>query len=167
MGWFYTLLIVGSDLHHSGGTVGIATGRPVAFTQTGVAGENMGPAVLAAEYSPLAEHSKTVKCSRPCLTNGGICQYAVVEGHINAVVVSIKGHGFHIDVGVQQFCTPHLCAGSRIQQALRALGQIDPQVLDAILVTAAVCDLSGVDGHRLLKIAGIAAEGVLTFFGHR
>ena len=72
----------------------------------------------------------------------------------------------YIDICVQKLCTAHLCAGAGIKQALGAFAEIYPQVLNAVLIPAAIRDLSGVYGHGLLQILRIAAQGVLAVFRH-
>ena len=53
MGWFYVLRIGVSDLHHSGGAIRIKLGHAVALSDPGVASENVGAAVFAAEDGSL------------------------------------------------------------------------------------------------------------------
>ena len=70
----------------------------------------------------------------------------------------------HINICVQKLGTAdsHACAG--FQKILGAFGQIDSQILNAVLVTAAVRDLAGVDGHSLLPTG--ADQGVVALFRH-
>jgi hypothetical protein len=75
-------------------------------------------------------------------------------------MVPVKGHRLHIDVGVQQLRAANLGAGGGVQNRLGTGGQIDPQVLDAVLIPAAVCDLSGVDGERFTQVFGPAGNGL-------
>ena len=167
MGRFFTLLIVGSDLHHGGGAVEMYGGQAIGFAQTGIAAEDVGAAVLTAEDGALGKHSQPVKGGRPGITHHRVGQNSIVEGHVNAVVVPVEGHGLHVDVGVQQLRAADLGIGGGVQQLLAAGGQVDPQVLNAVLIPTGVGDLPGVDGHGLLQVLGIAAQGVLAFLGHR
>ena len=153
-------------LHHSGGTVGAGQGQTVGAAQTGVAAENVGVAVLAAEDGPFGEHGHTVQCCRPGGSYGGIGQDSVEEGHVDAVMVPVKGHRLHINVGVDQIGAADPGVGGGVQDTLGAFGQIDPQVLDAVLIPTAVGDLPGVNGNGLLQILGSAVQRLLTMFGH-
>ena len=126
----------------------------------------MGPTVLTAEHRPLGKYRQAVKGGGPRLADGGIGQDPVVEGDVDAVVIPVKGHRLHIDIGMQQLGAPHPGPGAAVQQGLGAFGQIDPQILDAVLIPAGVGDLPGVNGHGLVEILGIAAQGVLALFRH-
>ena len=56
---FSCLRIGVSDLHHGGGAVGGVEGAAVGGTQPGIGGEDVGAAVLAAEYGTFGEDGKT------------------------------------------------------------------------------------------------------------
>lgn len=121
MGWLYTLLIVGSDLYHCGGQIGAGAGGTVAFAQASVTAVNVGSAFFAAEYGPLGEYGQAVKGGGAAAAYHGVGQNAVVEGHIDAVVIPVEGHRLHINVGVEQFGAADFCAGGTVQQALGCL----------------------------------------------
>ena len=166
MGWFCVLRIGVSDLHHGGGAVGGVDGTAVGGSQTGVGGEDVGPAVLAAEDGPLGEDGEAAEGGGHGGAGHGVGQDLIVEGHIDAVVVAVKGHGLHINVGVQEPGGADLDPGGAVQDLLGRTREPDPQVLDAVLVTAGIGDLSRVDGHGLPQIVGPAAQGVHALFGH-
>ena len=75
-------------------------------------------------------------------------------------MVSVKGNGRYVNVSVNQFRTADPDIGGAVQKLLRAAGQVDPQIFDAILVTAGIGDLPGVNGHGLARIAGLAGQRV-------
>jgi len=70
---FSTLLIVGSDLHHCSGAVGVDCGAAVGFSQTGVAAEDVGTAVFTAEDYPLGEDGAAVQGCGTAGAHHGIC----------------------------------------------------------------------------------------------
>jgi hypothetical protein len=72
--------------------------------------------------------------------------------------MAIKGYRLYIYISIQQLCAPHLGAGAAIQNILGCFGKVHPQILNAILIPAAVGDFSGVDGKGLLQIFHIAAH---------
>ena len=166
MGWFCVLRIGVSDLHHRGGVIGADPGKAVRAVQAGAAGIDMCPAVLAAEYRPLGEHSKALEGHGPVDPDGGIRQDSVVEGQVDAVMIPVKGHRLHIYIGIQQVCAAHLGTGAAVQNLLRTGGQIDPQILDAVLIPTAVGDLLCVDGKRLPQVFCTAANASLATFRH-
>ena len=166
MGWFGVLRIGVSDLHHSRGTVGIIAAESVGTADDGVAAENMGPAVLTAEDGPLGEHGQPAQGGGAIVADGGIGQNLVVECNVDAVVIAVKGHGLHFNAGIQQLGAAGLYPGTGIQNGLGAGGQIDTQVFNAVLITAGVGNFAGVNGHGLLQVAGIAAQGVHTLLRH-
>ena len=81
--------------------VGVAAGRTVCFMQAGIAAIDVGAAVLAAKHGPLGKYCQAVKGCGTGVANGGVRQYPVVEGYIDAVMVTVEGNGFYINVCVQ------------------------------------------------------------------
>ena len=69
---------MGSDLHHGGRPVGGAEGTALAGG-VDTAGEDVCPAVLAAEHRPLGEHRQPIQGSRAAGTGDGVRQDPVVE----------------------------------------------------------------------------------------
>ena len=60
----------------------------------------MGAAVLAAQHCPLGEAGHTMQGRWTIASDDCVGKNAVVEGHVDTVVVSIEGDRFHINVGV-------------------------------------------------------------------
>ena len=144
MGWFSVSRIGVSDLHHRGGPVGAIPAGAVRTAKPGVAGVDVGAALLAAEDCPLGEHRKAVKCCRPAGAYCGIRQDPVIECNIDAVMLPVESHLLHLNIGIKQLCLADFCPAGSIQNFLGTSGQVDPQILDAVLIPAAVGDLSGV-----------------------
>ena len=69
----------------------------------------------------------------------------------------------HIHIGIEQLSAADPGAGGAVQLCLRTGGEIDPKIFDAVFVTAGVGNFSSVDGHGLLNIVGIAAQGIRVF----
>ena len=166
MGWFCVLRIGVSDLHHGGGTVCVLAGEAVCAADDGAAAENMCPAVFPAEDGPLGEDRETAQGCGTVVTDGGICQNAVIECNIDTIVIAIESHRLYFDTCVEKLSAPYFGTGTGIQNGLGAGGQIDPQIFNAVFIPAGVGDFAGVDGHGLLKVIGIAAQGVQTLIGH-
>lgn len=110
------------SLHHGGGAVGVGAGVAVEFADAGIAAENVGMAVFAAEDGPFIEDSKAVQCGRAAGTHHCIGQNPVEEGDVDAVVIPVKGHRFHVDVGIDQLCTADLDVSGAVQLGLGAIG---------------------------------------------
>ena len=166
MGWFCVLRIGVSDLHHGGGAVGGVDGAAVGSAETGVGSEDVGPAVLAAEHRPLGENRQAAEGGGHGGAGHGVGQNLIVEGYIDAVVVAVEGHRLHINIGVQEPGRADLYSGGAVQELLGRPREPDPQILDAVLVTTGVRDLSGVDGHGLPQVVWPAPQGVHALFGH-
>ena len=126
----------------------------------------MCPAVLTAQHRPLGKHGKALQCYRPVKANSSICQNTVVERQVDTVVVPVKGHRLHIDIGIQKVSAANLCAGTAIQYFLAALGQIYPQILDTILIPAAVSNLLRMNRKGLPQVIGAAAHTSITAIRH-
>ena len=163
----FSILRIGvRDLHHGGGTVCAEDGGTVIFADPGITGKDVCPAVFTAEHRPFGEHGEAVQAGGAAGAYRGICQNAVVKGYVNAVVIPVKGYRLHIDVGVQQIRTADPGGGSTVQNGLGASGQVDTKILNAVLVTAAVRDLSGVDRQCLLQVFRPAAHNGAAVIRH-
>ena len=141
------------------GAVGKAVGPAVAAV-------DVGPAFLAAEHHPLGKDGQTAQGRRAAGADDRIRQHPVEEGDVDAVVAAVKGHGADVYVGAQQLRTPDSRPGGALQGPLGAGGEIDGQVLNAVLVPTGVGDFTGVNGHCLPQVVGAAAQGVCTLIGH-
>ena len=82
MGWFSVSRIGVSDLHHGGGAVGGVDGAAVGSAETGVGGEDVGPAVLAAEHRPLGEYRQTAEGGGHGGARHGVGQNRSEEAHV-------------------------------------------------------------------------------------
>ena len=91
--------------HHGNGSVGEHPGDAVHAAENGVAAENVGPAVLAAEDGTLGKYGQAVKGGGMDGTCDGICMDLVVEGHIDAIMVPVEGHGLHESLIRLEKCT--------------------------------------------------------------
>ena len=120
-------LIGGSDLYHGGRTIGGRERAAVGFSDAGVAGENVGAAVLAAEHRPFGEYRETAQCRGTAGADHRVRQNAVVEGDVDTVVIPVKGDRLHIDVGVQKLGTAYPHVGGTVHRLLGADSEIDPQ----------------------------------------
>ena len=123
----------------------------------------MCAAILTAQHSPLGEAGQTVQRGGAVAPYHSIGQNPIVEGDVDTIMVPIKSHRLHIDVGVQQFSATDSDAGGGIQRALRAFGQEDPQIFNAVLITATVGDFSGVDGEGVPGAVRLPAYVLTTF----
>lgn len=86
------------NLHHGGRPVRRANRVPVGAGQTGIAAEDVGPAVLAAQDGPFAEYSQSVKGRGAAGAYHRVRQHTVVESDVDAVVVPVKGDRLHRQV---------------------------------------------------------------------
>ena len=84
-------LIGGSDLYHGGRTIGGRERAAVGFSDAGVAGENVGAAVLTAEHCSLGEYRKAAQRCGTAGAHHRVRQNAVVEGDVDTVVIPVKG----------------------------------------------------------------------------
>jgi len=153
-------------LHHGRGPVCQIPGNGLRRAGPQVAAVDVGAALLAAEDNPFGEDCQTAQRGRAVGPHNGVGQDPVVEGDVDAVVVSVKGHGLHVYVGAEKLRAADPGTGGAFQHPLGTGGQIDRQVLYAVFVPTGVGDLSGVDGHGLPQIVGIAAQGVRTLICH-
>ena len=88
----------------------------------GVTAVDVGTAVFPAEDGPLGENRKAVQGGGPGAAHHSIGENPVVEGHVDAVVIPVKGHGLHIDIGGQKLCAADPGVGAAVQNGLGAGG---------------------------------------------
>ena len=93
-------------------------GQTVGFPDAGIAAENMGAAVLAAENGPFGEDRKTVKRGRPGCADYRVSQNLVVEGYVDTVVIPVESHRLHLDGGIEKLGAADFGAGGGIQNLL-------------------------------------------------
>ena len=113
---------MGSDLHHSGGQIGLKPGDAVRAVQHSAASVDMGAAVLSPENSPLGEDRQTVEAGGTACADDRIGDDPIVEGDVDAVVAAVEGGRFYLDVRVQQLGAANPGGGAGIQNALGAGG---------------------------------------------
>ena len=118
MGWFCVLRIGVSDLHHCNRAVGAEAGETVGTADDGVAVENVGSAVFAAEDGPLGEYRQTVKGGGLDGSGDGICQNLIVEGYIDTIMIAVKGHRLYINIGIEKLGAADSGTCGRIQDFL-------------------------------------------------
>lgn len=111
-----------SDLHHGSGEIGEEGGGAVEAAQAGIAAVDMCPAVFPAEHCPFAEYGQTLQRSGAVAARHRIGQDSVVEGKVDAVVVPVKGHGLHINIGGDKLGAPDPGVAGGIQNGLGAGG---------------------------------------------
>ena len=158
--------IVGSSLYHGGRPVGQIPGNGVGGAGPQIAAVDMGADLLAAEHHPLGKDRQAAEGGGPVGADDGIGQNAVEERDVDAVVVAVKGHGLYVYVCAHEFRAADPGAGGAVQDPLGAGGQVDGQVLDAVLIPAGIGDFAGVDRHGLPQLVGIAAQGVGALISH-
>lgn len=113
---------MGSDLHNGRGQIGEQGGGAVEAAQAGVAAVDMCPAVFPAENRPFVEDRQTLHGGGAGSADHGIRQDPVIEGQVDAVVVAVKSHRLHIDIGGNQLRTADPGVGCGIQNGLGAGG---------------------------------------------
>ena len=111
-----------NSLHHGGGEIGEEGGGAVEPAQAGIAAVDMCPAVFPAKHRPFAEYGQTLQRRGAVAARHRIGQDPVVEGQVDAVVIPVKGHRFHVDVGIDQLCTADLDVSGAVQLGLGAIG---------------------------------------------
>ena len=127
---------------------------------------DVGAAFLPTQDHPLGEHRYAAQGGGPVGPYDGIRKNAVVKGNIDAVVAFVKGYRLYIYVGIHQFGAPDPGIGGGFQYPLGPCRQVYGQVFNTILIPTGIGDFSGVNGHGLPQIIGIAAQTVLTQISH-
>jgi len=82
-------------LHHCGGAVGVEATAAIGSADAGIAGKDVRAAILAAQDCPLGEYCQTVNGGRSGAAYQCIRKDAVIEGHIDTIVGTVKRHRLH------------------------------------------------------------------------
>ena len=107
---------------YCGRQIGTEAGQSVRTADDGIAAENMGMAVLAAQDCPLGKRGKAIKTGRTSGTNNRVCQNLIVKRNVDTVVIAVECNGFYINIGIQKFGTADSGIGSGVQNCLRSCG---------------------------------------------
>ena len=75
---------------------------------------------------------------------------------IHGIIAAVEAHRLDIDVGVQKLCRLGADADGVVEIGLRGEGGVDAQLVDAVLVAAAVKNLVCIDGNGLSDARGIS-----------
>ena len=124
------------------------------------AAEALGLAAAAVEHDALGEDGKPRDGRRAGAAQNGVADDAVIECDVDGVVAALVAQRIHIHVREQQLRAAGLCAGGAVQNGLGFGGEIDAQIVHAILVKAGVYDLVRMDAGR----AGITTDGRIGAF---
>lgn len=142
-------------LHH--GLWQVAPAQDLAVRSIGViaGGENFCAAFTAEEQHPLVEHGQPADLRRAGAADKGLCGDAVVVADVHAVKAPVVAGGLYVDVRLQQLGPAPADAEGAVDHSLGGTGGVDPQVLDAVLIPAAVVDLLGVDTNGFPDAAAV------------
>ena len=126
----------------------------------------MGAGVFAAEDGAFGKQRQAADGGGAAGGYGGVRQDLVEKGQIDGIVVRVEGHRGDVDGGIDQLRRAHLRHPRSIQHRLGFPGQIDPQILDAVLIPAGIGNLLGMDGKGAAQLLRPAPQGVMTAFTH-
>ena len=130
----FICLIVGGDLHHSGGSGGGGQALDITAAVLPGGGKHLGASFAAKEDHPLVKHGQTGDLHRPGSPHKGVGGDAVEVPHIHGVESPVEGDRLHIDVRVQQLGAAGFYRHCPVDDLLAAPGGVDPQILDTVLI---------------------------------
>ncbi len=158
-------LPINHRLHNGDGLVGL--GQVLQVGAVGhIGGKGLGASLAAEEDDPLVKDGKAGDLHGPGGAHKGVGGNAVEIAHVHSVEALVEANGIHVGGDVQKLRTAGLHVAGTVQSALGALGKIDPQVLDAVLVTAGVHDFLGVYAYGLPDAGGIRNGAGHDLFRH-
>lgn len=128
--------------------------------------KDVSPGDFSAENCPLGEHGETIERSRTTGADHGIGDDPVIEDKIDIVVVWMEAHRRDIYGCINEVGGSYLGTGCGFQNLLGFLGQIDPDIFNAVLIPTAVGDLLRMDGEGAVQIIRSAAQRFLAMFTH-
>jgi len=111
--------------------------------------ENSDTSLAAKEHGALFVGGQAADFSGPALAHIGVGCDLVVIGDVHREEALVKGNGLDVYVGPQQFGTSGLDAAGGLQHGLGCARHAHAQVLQALLIPAAVVNLPGVDADGL------------------
>ena len=163
---FSCLRIDVSDLHHGGGQIGADPAGYIHFVHHSFGRENFGTAFAAEEDAALVEHAQAFGLGAAGRTGGHLQGDTVEKAHIDGIEAAVEGDRLHVGVDIEKLrraAADHLTAA---EDFLGGDGGIKAQVFDAVLVTATVEDLPGMDTDGLADAAQIADRARHSVFSH-
>ena len=154
-------------LHHRRGQVAAAAAGDIQIVQHRVGGENLGATLAAEENDPLVKDAQALRLGTAGSAGADLESDPVEKPHIDGVEPPVEGDGLHVGIDVEQLrrAAPHHLAGR--QHLLSRCRGVKAQILHAVLVTAGVEDLMGMDADGLTHAAQIADRAGHTVFRHR
>ena len=136
-------------LHHRHRHVALLQHLAVQAVNAQLGGEDLGVALAAEEDDPLVEHAQALHLYRTGAGAVGVEGDAVEKAHIHRVEPPVEDHRLHVDVSIQQLRLAALDRLGPVEDILTGRGGIEAEILDAVLITAAVVDLLGMDTNGL------------------
>lgn len=115
--------------------------------------ERLCLAAPAVERNALCEDRKAGDGDGARSADGRIAEDAVVERQVDRIVPALIGQRLDLHAREQQLGAAGLGAGGAVERRLRLAGEIDAQILHAVLIHAAVQNLIGMNADTC--IAGL------------
>lgn len=115
--------------------------------------ERLCLAAPAVECNALCEDRKAGDGDGARSADGRIAEDAVVERQVDRIVPALIGQRLDLHAREQQLGAAGLGAGGAVERRLRLAGEIDAQILHAVLIHAAVQNLIGMNADTC--IAGL------------
>ncbi len=114
--------------------------------------ENLDLAVAAEENHLLGEDRQAIHADRAGRRRHKHIEVDLEEErHIDRVKALIEGDGLEVDVDRENIRGFNSDRASLIDDMLAGLGEVDAQIVEAILIGARVVDTKGIDANRFLE----------------
>ena len=153
-------------LHHGHGHVALLQHLAVQGVDAHLGGEDLGVALAAEEDDPFVKHAQALYLHRTGAGAVGVEGDAVEKAHIHRVEAAVEHNGLHVDVRVEKLGLAPLDGLGAVENVLAGHGGVEAQILDAVLVAAAVKDLLGMDTNGLAVVLHAGNRAGYDTFGH-
>ena len=156
----------GTCFHHRGGQVGLHDVLLIHGARSGLGGEHLGAALAAEEDDPLVEHAQAADLDGTGGAHKGVGGDAVEVADVHGEEAPVEADGLHVDVHIEQLSLAGADGHSPVNGALGALGGVEAQILDTVLIPAGVEDFLGMDTDGLADTGGVLHGAGHNLFRH-
>ena len=125
-------------------------------------GKDLCAAFAAEEDHAFVKYAQTFYLHGPGAGAVGVQGDPVEVPHVNGVVTPVEGHGFHIDVSIEQLRSAAFDGLGAAEDLLTLGSREEPEIFYAVLIPAGIVDFFRMDANGL---AGIPLLGTRTEVG--
>lgn len=155
------------SLHHSNGQIALCGIGRIHSLHHSIGTEDLGAALTAKENTAFIKDAQTFGLGIARCTSAYLQCDAIEKAHIYGVEAAVKIDRLYIGIDVQKFCSATFDHLAAIEDGLPRAGGVEAKILNAVLITTAVKNLSRMNTHGFPNATQVADRARHSFFSHR